>query len=53
MGGYSYQYFQNSGMSASNKDFPSDILSYNNLAQGEWAKEEGRNEMGSYKMILN
>ena len=49
MGGYSYQYFQNSGMSASNKDFPSDILSYNNLAQGEWAKEEGRNEMGSYK----
>ncbi|CAK7084595.1 MAG: TonB-dependent receptor SusC [Parabacteroides sp.] len=49
MGGYSYQYFQNSGMSAANKDFPSDILSYNNLSQGEWAKEEGRNEMGSYK----
>lgn len=49
MAGYSYQYFQNSGMSAENKDFPSDVLSYNNLAQGEWAKEEGRNAMGSYK----
>lgn len=49
MAGYSYQYFQSSGMSANNKDFPSDILTYNNLSQGEWAKEEGRNEMGSYK----
>lgn len=47
--GYSYQYFQYQGMSASNKDFPSDILSYNNLSQGEWAKEEGEMGMGSYK----
>jgi outer membrane cobalamin receptor len=36
-------------MSAENKDFPSDILTYNSLSQGEWAKEEGRNSMGSYK----
>ena len=47
--GYSHQYFLNQGMSAENKDFPSDILTYNSLSQGEWAKEEGRNSMGSYK----
>lgn len=49
MAGYSYQYWQNSGMNAANKDFPSDALTYNNLGQGEYAKEEGRNELGSYK----
>lgn len=48
--GYSYQYFQSSGMNAENKDFPSDGLGFNNLGQGEWAKEEeGRLGMGSYK----
>lgn len=49
MVGYSYQYFQNSGLNAANKDFSSDGLLYNNLGSGEWAKEEGRNEMGTNK----
>lgn len=49
MGGYSYQYFQTSSLSAENKDFPSDALMYNNLSVGEWAKEEGRNGMESHK----
>ncbi|MBR6251122.1 MAG: SusC/RagA family TonB-linked outer membrane protein [Bacteroidales bacterium] len=47
--GYSYQYNQNSGMSADNKDFPNDGLSYNNLATGEYANEEGNVCLGSYK----
>lgn len=49
MVGYSYQYFQNSGLNGANKDFSSDGLLYNNLGSGEWAKEEGRNEMGTNK----
>ena len=49
MVGYSHQYFLNQGLNAENKDFPSDILTYNKLQEGEWAKEEGRNAMGSYK----
>jgi TonB-linked SusC/RagA family outer membrane protein len=49
MVGYSHQYFLNQGMWAENKDFPSDILTYNKLQEGEWAKEEGRNAMSSYK----
>jgi TonB-linked SusC/RagA family outer membrane protein len=49
MAGYSHQYFLNQGMSAENKDFPTDVLSYNKLQEGEWAKEEGRNAMESYK----
>lgn len=49
MVGYSHQYFLNQGMSAENKDFPSDILTYNKLQEGEWAKEEGRNAMSSHK----
>ncbi len=47
--GYSYQYFENSGISASNKDFASDALTYNNLGSGEWANLDGKNGMGSYK----
>lgn len=47
--GYSYQYFQNSGMNAENKNFANDGLTYNNLASGAWAKEEGFVGMGSYK----
>ena len=49
MVGYSYQYNQNSGLSADNKDFPTDGLSYNNLATGEYANEEGNICLGSYK----
>lgn len=49
MAGYSYQYFLNSGVSAENKNFPSDALTYNSIGQGEWAKEEGHVGMSSYK----
>lgn len=47
--GYSYQYSQYSGMSASNKDFPNDGLGSDNLGTGEFAKDEGEVGMGSYK----
>lgn len=49
LAGYSYQYFVNKGLNANNKNFPSDALKYNNLGQGEWAKQEGQVLMGSYK----
>ena len=49
LAGYSYQYFQNSGVSAENKNFPSDGITYNNLSQGAWARDEGHVGMGSYK----
>lgn len=49
MAGYSYQYFQSSGMSASNKNFTSDALTYNNLGDGLYQQVEGRNGMSSYK----
>lgn len=47
--GYSYNYGVYSGMSAENKDFSSDLLSYNNLGSGSWATLEGHVGMGSYK----
>ncbi|WP_447640260.1 MULTISPECIES: SusC/RagA family TonB-linked outer membrane protein [Chitinophagaceae] len=34
LGGYSFNYFNNSGMSAGNQNFPSDVLTYNNLGTG-------------------
>lgn len=50
MGGYSYQYFVNSGFSANNKDFASDLLTYNNLGAGQYMSAAiGRLGMGSYK----
>lgn len=49
MAGYSYQYIQESGLFAENKDFSSDILTYNNLNTGDWAKEEGRSGMSTWK----
>lgn len=50
MVGYSYQYFQNSGLSAENKDFASDALTYNNLGNGSYNSEiAGRLGMGSSK----
>ncbi|QCR23161.1 SusC/RagA family TonB-linked outer membrane protein [Pontibacter sp. SGAir0037] len=49
LGGYSYQQFENSGISVSNRDFPSDALTYNNIGTGLYAQVEGRNEMGSFK----
>ena len=48
MAGYSYQYSKYSGLSASNKDFSNDGLGFNNLGTGEFAKEEGEVDMGSY-----
>lgn len=47
--GYSYQYSQSSGFSASNKDFPNNGLGADNLGSGELAKEEGEVLMSSYK----
>lgn len=49
LGGYSYQYFTQSGMSVSNRDFPSDAFTYNNIGTGLYAQVEGRNEMSSSK----
>lgn len=49
MAGYSYQYSQYEGLNNENKDFPNDGLSYNNMGTGEYAKEEGKVLMGSYK----
>ncbi|MGB3775791.1 MAG: SusC/RagA family TonB-linked outer membrane protein, partial [Leeuwenhoekiella sp.] len=50
LGGYSYQYFQSSGVSASNRNFPSDAFTYNNLGSGLYnQEEEGRLGLGSYK----
>ena len=49
LAGYSYQLFTSSGFSASNEDFPSDVLTFNNLGTGLWNIEEGINGVGSYK----
>ncbi|MDR0892348.1 MAG: SusC/RagA family TonB-linked outer membrane protein [Mediterranea sp.] len=49
LGGYSYQQFMNYGFNANNKDFASDALTWDNLNSGEYAKEEGMNEMGSWR----
>ena len=48
--GYSYDYGMSQGMGASNKNFQSDALLYNNLDGGEWnAAEKGRTGVSSYK----
>lgn len=49
MGGYSYQYWMSNGLSADNKDFSSDVFLYNNLGNGTYNLEEGRNGMSSYR----
>lgn len=49
MAGYSYQYSQYEVLSNENKDFPNDGLTFNNMGTGEYAKEEGKVLMGSYK----
>lgn len=49
MVGYSYQYAMYSGLSANNKDFPNDGLTYDNLGTGEYMKEEGEIGMSSYR----
>jgi TonB-linked SusC/RagA family outer membrane protein len=49
LGGYSYYYFNASGLNGSNEGFPSDVLTYNNLGAGLWNLEEGQNNVGSFK----
>ena len=49
MAGYSYQYSQYEGFNIYNKDFPNDGLGADNMGTGEYAKEEGEVDMGSYK----
>ncbi|RKE55986.1 TonB-linked SusC/RagA family outer membrane protein [Sphingobacterium detergens] len=36
LGGYAYNYFLYSGMNAGNQNFPSDVLTYNNLGSGQY-----------------
>lgn len=36
LAGYSYNYFVYSGLSAGNSNFPSDVLTYNNLGSGQY-----------------
>lgn len=48
LGGYAYEYVVNERFYASNSNFISDDLLYNNLALGSFLSE-GRAEMGSYK----
>ena len=47
--GYSYQQFGSSGFNASNQQFPSDVLTYNNIGTGLWNLQSGINGVGSYK----
>lgn len=49
LAGYSYQYFTNSGFNASNSQFPSDALTFNNLGSGLWNLQPGQNGVGSYR----
>lgn len=49
LGGYAYNYFQNSGLSASNQGFPSDILTYNSLGTGAYGLLAGQLGLGSSK----
>ncbi|ARK13766.2 SusC/RagA family TonB-linked outer membrane protein [Fibrella sp. ES10-3-2-2] len=49
LAGYSYQYFTSSGFSAGNENFPSDVLTYNNLGSGLWNLQQGINNVGSYR----
>jgi TonB-dependent starch-binding outer membrane protein SusC len=48
IGGYSYQKFLNEGFNASNTNFITDALGYNNLGSGTFLAE-GRAGMGSFK----
>ena len=50
MAGYSYQYFQSTGLSAENYNFPSDTYLYNNLGAGTYmSAATGRLGMSSSK----
>lgn len=47
LGGYSYSYFNNQGLSGSNSQFPSDVFTYNNLGAGLYNLVAGQNNVGS------
>ncbi|MCE7073030.1 MULTISPECIES: SusC/RagA family TonB-linked outer membrane protein [Dyadobacter] len=49
LAGYSFQHFMESGFSAGNEKFPSNVLTYNGLGTGLWNLEKGVNGVGSYK----
>ncbi len=49
LGGYSFQYFTSSGFNAKNENFPSNVLTYNDLDSGLWNLQQGINNVGSYK----
>lgn len=49
LGGYSYQLFTNSGFGASNENFPSDLLTWDNLGTGLYGQEEGVDGTSSYR----
>ena len=49
LAGYSYQYFTSSGFNAANENFPSNVLTYNNLGSGLWNLQQGINNVGSYR----
>lgn len=48
LGGYSYNYFNNSGLSAGNQNFPSDVLTYNNLGTGTYDLPIPEDATGDY-----
>ena len=49
LGGYSYAYFNNQGVSASNQQFPTDVFTYNNVGAGLYNLIAGQNNTGSYQ----
>jgi len=49
LAGYSYQFFTSSGFNANNQQFPSDVLTFNNLGTGIWNLQAGQNGVGSYR----
>lgn len=48
LGGYSYQFIENEGFWANNRDFPTDAFSYHNLEVGQ-GLADGTARMDSYK----
>jgi len=49
LGGYSYAYFNNQGLSGSNSQFPTDVFTYNNLGAGLYNLVAGQNNVGSFQ----
>lgn len=49
LGGYSFYYFNASGVNASNQGFPSDVLTYNNLGTGSYGLLAGQLGLGSFQ----